>query len=179
MEDRVIKLASNLLHHSVNLKKGEKILIEMLGTECSDLASELIKQAKEIGAIPLFNILDYKVLKQLLLNCNEEQIKEYAKYDLDKMKNADCYIGIRSANPRDLDGVSNECMEIYNKFYQKPVHFEERVKNTKWCILRYPNDHMAKMAKMSLEEFTDFFYNVCTIDYGKMERAMEPFKKFN
>ena len=177
MENKIQKLASNLINHSVKLKKGEKILIEMLGTECSDLAVELIKQAKEIGAIPLFNIVDYRVLKEMLLNCTEEEIKEYAKYDLEKMQEVDCYIGIRSANPRELDGISKESMEIYNKLYQTPVHFEERVKNTKWCILRYPNESMEKMAKMTLEEFTDFFFKVCTIDYAKMEVAMEPLKQ--
>lgn len=177
MENKIINLASNLLNHSVKLKKDEKILIEMLGTDCSDLAIELIKQAKEIGAISLFNIIDYKVLKEMLLNCNEEQIIEYAKFDLEKMKAADAYIGIRSADPKDLDGISKENMDIYNKLYQTPVHFEERVKNTRWCILRYPNESMAKKAKMTLQEFTDFFYNVCTIDYTKMEVAMEPLKK--
>lgn len=177
MENMVSKLATNLLNHSVQLQKGEKILIEMLGTDCIDLAIELIKQAKEIGAIPLFNIIDYKVLKEMLLNCNVEQMEEYRKYDLIRMQDVDCYIGIRSANPKDLDGISKESMEIYNKIYQTPVHLEERVKNTRWCILRYPNESMAQMARMSLEKFTEFFYNVCTIDYSKMEKAMEPLKQ--
>ncbi len=176
MENRVKKLALNLLNHSVKLKAGEKILIEMLGTDCVDLANELISQAKQIGAIPLFNIIDYKVLKQLLINCTEEQIKLYAKYDLAKMQDVDAYIGIRSQSIKDLDEISNESMEIYNRLYQTPVHFNERVKNTKWCILRYPNDQMAKMAKMSLEDFTEFYYDVCTMDYSKMEKAMEPLK---
>ena len=173
---RIEKLAKQLLTFSVRIKKGEKILIEMLGTECSDLAIELIHQAKEMGAIPLFNIIDYKVLREVLLNCTEEQIKEYARIDLERMKMADCYIGIRSADSKELKGISNESMEIYNKYYQMPVHFEERVKNTRWCILRYPSEEMAQKAKMSLEEFSDFFYNVCTIDYSKMEKAMEPLK---
>ena len=127
MDERIRKLASNLLNHSVRLKKDEKILIEMIGTDCSDLAIELIKKSKEIGAIPLFNIIDYKVLKEILLNSNKEQIEEYAKYDLIKMQNVDAYIGIRAANPKELDGISKENMEIYNKYYQTPVHFEERV----------------------------------------------------
>lgn len=177
MNSKIKKLASNLLNDSVKLQTGEKILIEMLGTDCSDLACELIKQAKEIGAIPVFNIIDYKVLKELLLNCSEDQIKAYAKYDLERMENVDSYIGIRSANPKELDGISKESMEIYNKYYQTPVHFEERVKNTKWCILRYPNEWLANLAKMSLEDFTEFFYNVCTLDYDKMEKAMEPLKQ--
>lgn len=177
MQEKIKKLASNLLNHSVRLKKGEKILIEMIGTDCQDLAIELIKQAKEIGAIPVFNIIDYKVLKELLLGCKEEQIREYAKYDLIRMQDVDSYIGIRAANPKELDGIPKESMEIYNKYYQMPVHFEERVKNTKWCILRYPNEWLAKKAKMNLEDFTEFFYNVCTIDYDKMEKAMEPLKQ--
>ncbi len=177
IDERNKKLAKILLEHSVKLQRGEKILIEMLGTDCSDLAIELIKQSKEIGAIPLFNIIDYKVLKELLLNCNKEQIIEYAKYDLIKMQNADAYIGIRSTNTKDLEGISTECMEIYNKYYQTPVHLEERVTNTKWCILRYPNEEMANMAKMDLDEFTTYFYNVCTLDYAKMEQAMEPLKQ--
>ena len=176
MDNRVQQLASNLLNHSVKLKAGEKILIEMFGTDCVDLANELISQSKEIGAIPLFNIIDYKVLKELLLNCTEQQIKTYAKYDLVKMQDVDAYIGIRSQSIKDLNGISNESMEIYNKLYQTPVHFNERVKNTKWCILRYPNDQMAKMAKMSLEDFTEFYYDVCTMNYDKMEKAMETLK---
>lgn len=177
MGEKIEKLASNLLNQSVKLKKGEKVLIEMIGTNCMDLTVELIKQTKKLEAIPIFNIIDYKVLKELLMNCNEEQIKEYAKFDLEKMEEADAYIGIRAANPMELNDIPKESMEIYNKYYQTPVHFEERVKHTKWCILRYPNKWLAKQAKMNLEEFTEFFYNVCTIDYGKMEKTMEPLKQ--
>ena len=177
MDNRINKLSSNLLNYSVKLQKDETILIEMIGTDCTDLAAELIRQAKKIGAIPLFNIIDYKVLKELLINCDEEQINEYAKIDLERMKSADAYIGIRSANPKELDGISKESMEIYNKYYQVRVHFEERVKNTRWCILRYPTEWLAVKAKMNLQDFTDFYYNVCTIDYSKMEKAMEPLKE--
>lgn len=171
------ELAKVLLNHSVKLQKWETLFVEMLGTDCSDLAIELIKQAKEIGANPIFNILDYKVLKEILMNCNEEQIKKYAEIDLYRMKMADAYIGIRSSSSKQLEGIPKESMEIYNKLYTTPVHFEERVKRTKWCILRYPNEEMAQMAKMNLEEFTEFFYKVCTVDYDKMEKAMEPLKQ--
>ena len=39
---------------------------------------------------------------------------------LEKIKEADAYIGIRSANPKELAGISKQSMEIYNKFYQTP-----------------------------------------------------------
>lgn len=98
--------------------------------------------------------------------------------DLERMKSVDAYIGIRAdSNTSELNGLSKESIELFNKYYQFPVHFEERVKNKKWCILRYPNESMAQMSKMSTEEFEDFFFDVCTIDYKKMSRAMEPLKE--
>ena len=59
-------------------------------------------------------------------------------------------------------------MKMYNKYYTTPVHLEERVKNTKWCILRYPNASMAQMSKMNQDEFEDYFFKVCNLDYKKV-----------
>ena len=36
---------------------------------------------------------------------------------------------------------------------------------------------MAQSAKMSLEAFEDYFYNVCNLDYGKMNDAMDSLKE--
>ena len=55
-----------------------------------------------------------------------------------------------------------------------PVHIQERVSNTKWCILRYPNYAMAQAANMSTAAFEEFYFNVCNLDYGKMDQAMDP-----
>lgn len=171
---RIEKLANNLLSHSVNIQKNENILIEILGEDAIPLGKELIRQAELKGANPYFNIVNYEILKEILKNCSEEQIKLYAKHDLERMKDMDAYIGIRaSSNTAELNGIPGERMEIYNKYYTVPVHFEERVKNTKWCILRYPNSSMAQMSNMSTEEFEDFYFKVCTLDYEKMSKAMD------
>ena len=171
---RIEKLASNLLNHSINLQKGEKILIEIIGMDAIPLGKELIKQSENIGALPFFYILDYEIMREMLKNATEEQIQIYAKTDLQRMKDMDAYIGVRaSTNVSELNGISKEKMELYNKYYTLPVHFEERVKHTKWCILRYPNASMAQMSNMNTEEFEDFYFNVCTLDYDKMSRAMD------
>lgn len=171
---RIEKLANNLLNYSVNLKKGEKILIEIIGVDGIPLGKELIRQAESIGAYPCFNIIDLEIMREMLVNISEEQLKIYAKYDLQRMKDMDAYIGIRaSANTAELSGISKEKMELYNKYYTLPVHLEERVKNTKWCILRYPNYSMAQMSNLSTEQFEDFYFKVCTLDYEKMSKAMD------
>ena len=174
---RIEKLATNLLTYSVNIQKGENILIEVLGEDGIPLAKELIKKAEELGAKPYFNIINYELLRIMLENATEEQIKTYGKHDEDRMKDMQAYIGIRAtSNNSELNGISKEKMELYNKYYIVPVHFEERVKNTKWCILRYPNNSMAQMSKMNKDDFEDFFYKVCNLDYSKMSKAMDSLK---
>ena len=177
-DERIEKLASNLLIHSVNLQKGENILIEILGEDGIPLAKELVKKAEEIGAKPFFNIINYEVLRLMLQNSTKEHIELYAKHDEARMKDMQAYIGIRAtSNSSELSGLSREVLELYNKYYTIPVHFEERVKRTKWCILRYPNHSMAQMSKMNIDEFEDFFFKVCNVDYSKMSKAVEPLKK--
>ena len=67
---RIEKLANNLLNHSINLQKGEKILIEIIGMEAIPLGKELIRQAENIGATPFFNIIDYEIIREMLINAN-------------------------------------------------------------------------------------------------------------
>lgn len=174
---RIEKLANNLLTYSVNIKKGDNILIEILGEDGIPLAKELIKITEELGAKPYFNIINYEILRVMLQNATEEQIKMYSKHDELRMKDMQAYIGIRATpNNSELNGISKEVMELYNKYYTVPVHFEERVKHTKWCILRYPNSSMAQMSKMNKDEFEDFFFKVCNLDYLKMSKAMDTLK---
>ncbi len=174
---RYEKLANNLLTYSVKIKKGENILVEILGEEGIPLAKEIIRNAERLGARPYFNIINYEILKEMLQNADEEQIKMYAKHDKAKMKDMDAYIGIRAtSNTSALNGIDKKIMELYNKYYTTPVHFEERVKHTKWCILRYPNNSMAQMSKMNTDEFEDFFFKVCNLDYEKMSKAMDSLK---
>ena len=57
------------------------------------------------------------------------------------------------------------------------MHSDIRVPKTKWCVLRYPNGSMAQLANMSTDAFTDFYYNVCNLDYAKMGKAMDSLVK--
>ena len=174
---RIEKLAHNLLTYSIDLKENDNILIEVLGEDGIPLAKELMRQAEQMKAKPYFNIVNYELLRIMLENATEEQIKLYGKHDEARMKDMDAYIGIRAtSNTSELSKIDSKIMNMYNKYYTVPVHFEERVKRTKWCILRYPNNSMAQMSKMTLEEFEDFYFNVCNLDYSKMSKAMDNLK---
>ena len=44
-------------------------------------------------------------------------------------------------------------------------------------MLRYPNDAMAQLAGVSTEEYEDFYFRACLVDYDKMGRAMRHLEK--
>ena len=172
-DPRYNKLAYNLINYSCRLKEGEKVLIEGIGN-CIPLVKELINEAYKAKAIPLVTLNNKEVDRELLKNCTSEQLKLMAKYESERMKDVDAYIGIRaSENTAETSDVPPKKMDLYNKLFSNPVHGEIRVPHTKWVILRYPNYGMAQSANMSSEAFEDFYFDVCNLDYSKMSKAMD------
>jgi aminopeptidase len=173
LDPRIKELATNLINYSVELKKGEKILIEVFGAE-NPLARQLVKEAYEIGALPFIEVNDELLNRELLIKASAEQLEAQARYHKMRMEEMDAYIAIRSAeNITQNSDVPSENMQLYMEKFIKPIHGEIRVPNTKWCVLRYPNHSMAQSASMSTEAFEDFYFDVCTLDYAKMSEAMD------
>lgn len=178
MQDiRINQLAKGLINYSCALKKGDKVLIEAKGIDYM-LVNALIKEAYNVGAIPFVEYYDNRITRELLLGQTEEQAKLRAKFDGARMAEMDAYIGIRGGeNCNELSDVPSDKMKIESEFYSHPVHHEIRVKKTKWVVLRYPNQGMAEQAGMSTDAFEDFYFNVCNLDYSKMDKAMDALKK--
>ena len=173
-DPRIEKLAENLINYSCELKKGEKIFIENIGAEVP-LTRALIRQAYKVGAIPYHSIKNPELQRVLLEQCTEEQLKDMARYELERMKDMQAYIGIRAGdNVSELGAVPPEKMKLYMSLFMTPVHSMQRVAHTKWCILRYPTHSMAQLANTPTEYFEDFYFNVCNLDYSKMSKAMDP-----
>lgn len=172
MDARINQLAKLLTGYSCRLKPGEKVLIEYTGMAARPLVKELIKETYALGAVPFVNISDSQITRQLLIGATEEQLKFQNDVDMMQMKGMDAYIAVRgSDNTSELSDVPAENLSLESRM-SEPV-LTERVNNTKWVVLRYPNDAMAQLAGMSTEAFEDFYFNVCTLDYGKMSKAMD------
>lgn len=172
MDNRIEKLSRLLVEYSCSVKAGEKVLIEYEGAETKDLVKNIIDVIYEKGGIPFVNINDSEITRKILLNCTEEQIATMKSYKMKQMEAMDAYIGIRGgSNTCELSDVPSEKLSIYNKGLLDVLNY--RVDKTKWVILRYPNYSMSQMAGTSLEAFTDFYFDVCTLDYLKMSKAMD------
>ena len=177
MDYRLQKLAENLVNYSCDLKKGEKVLIESNGTEGLPLVKQVIKEVYKVGAVPFINIRRSDVERELLLGASEEQLKLLGELDKCRMENMDAFIGINSnLNQTELSDVPAEKMNLYDNFYSQPVHLTTRVEKTKWVVLRYPTNSLAQSSSKSLESFENFYFDVCNLDYKKMDNAMQPLK---
>ncbi len=179
MDERVKQLAKNLVQHSCEVKKGEKVYIHYVGSATEDLAMQLIREVYVQGGIPFPHYTSSKVQREMLLNATEEQLKIMAEIDAAEMKQMDCYIGVRGTdNVSELSDVPAEKMQMYSKLYFAPVHQDVRVKETRWVVLRYPNESMAQLSNMSTVAFENFYFDVCTFDYKKMGEAMIPLVEY-
>ena len=166
-------LARQLLDYSVRLQKGEILYLEIKGKDTLEIGKQIIRLATERGAVPFWFYNDESLLRQWIGHATKEQHQKQAGLHLELMKRADAYIGLRgSDNPFDLADIPLDQMDLWNSVFYKPVHLEERVKRTRWVVLRYPNNAMAQLAETSQESFEDFYFDVCCADYAKMSQAM-------
>ena len=173
MDDRIKKLSDILVNYSCKVKKGDKVMISYEGEACKHLVRQIIKDVYTVGGLPYAEIRDSSVNREILLGCEASQIEFMNDYLLAQMKGMDAYIAVRGGqNTSELSDVPQERLNIYNKGL-RPV-LDYRVNHTKWVVLRYPNYAMAQLANTSLEAFEEFFFNVCTLDYDKMSKAMDP-----
>jgi len=173
-DPRIQKLAENLVNYSMKLTKGEKLLINVTGPDAEPLVNEVVKEAFKVGALPFVNVENNRLNRTLIKGASDELFEEMARFDRFRMKDMDAFLGIGAVeNSSETSDVSGETMSRYMEKYYKPVHFDERIKNTKWTVMRYPTNSMAQQANTSLESFEDFYFQVCNLDYEKMSKAMD------
>lgn len=167
-------LARQLIDYSLELHKGEVLYLEIKGKDTLELGKQVIKIATERGAVPFWYYNDESLIRPWVREASDDQHRIQAEMHLKLMERADAYIGLRgSDNPFDLADIDLKKIEKYNSLFYKPVHLEERVKRTRWVVLRYPNNAMAQLAQTSQEAFEDFYFEVCCADYAKMSKAQD------
>jgi aminopeptidase len=168
-------LAEILIDHSTRLKRGDRLLIECFDLEDSTLPRLLVQKAARRGAQALVEIKDTRILRELIRNASEGQMRVLGECELYRMERMDAYIALRGArNINEMADVPAEKLGLYNTHYLKPVHFERRIKSTRWCVLRLPNASMAQQAGMSTDAFESFYFDVCNLDYSRLARSLQP-----
>lgn len=167
------QLAKVLVEHSTRLRPGERVLIEATDVP-EDLVVAVTRCASEHGSIPYVILRSNAITRALLHALPEQGFQLWGEHEARLMAKMDAYIGIRgSYNIAEMSDIPVQQMNAYKAHVIKPVHFDIRVPKTKWVVLRYPTASMAQQACMSSEAFEDFYFRVCTLDYGTLSHHMQ------
>ena len=178
IDDRITRLAENIVVNSLKLKKGETVYIEAFSAGTRDMFEALIKAVVKAGGVTFYYFNDNAFVIDAIDGANAKQVQDWADLHKYLMQKADCYVGVRGYEDMfAFSGVDLKAQDLYRKIFQEQVHMRERLPHTRWCVLRYPNSAMAAMSRMSLKEFEDFYFNACLLDYRKMGQAMRPLKE--
>lgn len=174
-DSRFDDLARQLCNHSTTLKAGEKLLIDAIDIP-EEMAIALVRAARALDAIPFVNIRSNRIARELQMNATDAQFEIFADFEMYQMKHMDAYIAIRgSQNISELSDVPSAKAALVQEKV-RPV-LDQRVNQTKWCVLRWPTPSMAQQAGMSTEAFEDFYFRVCTLDYQALTPAMNSLAK--
>ncbi len=168
-------LAKLLVEYSIRLKRNETVLIEPFDIP-DEMTIALIRAAQKLRGIPFVQTQHTRINRALALEASDRQLNLLASHELARMKKMDAYIAVRGSNNiTELSDVPPEKMKLLAK-KMRPVQ-DQRVKKTKWVVLRWPTPSMAQLAGMSTEAFEDFYFEVCTLDYRKLQPGMKALKR--
>ena len=117
-DPRYTKLARLLVEYSTALKKGDRVLLDMI--EVPDgFTVELIRAVRGVGATPLVEVRHGRVTREVLRQTNEKHSSLIRDLELYRMKRMQAYIAIRGShnanessdvpvpNERELNDVNN------------------------------------------------------------------------
>ncbi len=174
MNPLYLKLAKVLCSHSTKIVSGEHVLLDLWETPV-EMAEALIDEISARGAFAHVEIGDSRISRKLAISSGGNRLAVESDCSLYKMKKMNAYIAIRGASNifEKSDIPQNRMAEISAAMKES---IDWRVNKTKWVVLRWPNPAMAQLAQMSTEAFEKFYFDVCTMDYSKMEEGMAAMK---
>jgi len=177
MEDTRLKaLADILVDYSLEVKKGERILIKTDEPEALPLMKELYKKVLAKGGYPLVRtqpeVFDYLLAtygtKNQIINSWDSET-----YELGEIQGR-----IRICAPKNPKIMANVNPGKFVLLQQKPgMLYYHRLDKIKWQLFYYPTEGLAQQMGMSLKETEDFIFKACLKDWKKETKKMEKIKK--
>jgi len=176
-DPRVSEMAKVLVDYSTRIKKGDRVLIAAAGFEAAPLVKEVYALCLQRGA----EYVEYsfslpEIDRQLYNLASKKQLEVFPQHKLDFYKTLTAYIGISAGENSMVNANSNQkSMVTYQKLTRPLV--DQRVRHTKWVVTRYPTQGAAQEARMSLDEYEDYLFGACNIDWAVESKKMEKLKK--
>ena len=122
-DPRYTKLAKLLVEYSTALKKGERILLDMIDVP-DEFTIELIRAARAVGAVPFVETRHTRVGREMLRDINEKHAQSVRDIEMFRMKKMQAYIAIRgSENASENADVPSDRMSMYSRVIRPVLNY--------------------------------------------------------
>jgi aminopeptidase len=175
-DPRLRKLAEVLVNYSARVQPGDVVLISAAGMEAAPLVKELYALCLEKGARYVEYEFTVPEISRLFYNgAKAEQIGYFPEHKLEFMKKVNVYIGLAASDNSMVMAQANQANMIAWSKMVRPI-IDQRVKKTRWVITRYPTHGAAQEARMSLDEYEDYLFAACCMDWEEESRKQDALK---
>lgn len=176
-DPRINQLAEILVDYSTRVKKDDVVLINAAGFEAMPLVKDLYSRCLKRGAKYVEYTFSVPEIDRNLYNlASKRQLEHFPQHKLDFYETLTVYIGISAGdNSMVMANARQEAMVAYQKL-TKPL-VDQRVKHTRWVVTRFPTHAAAQDARMSLDEYEDYLFSACCMDWKAESRKQDKLKK--
>jgi aminopeptidase len=162
-------LGEILVNYSTRTQASDRLLITMMELETFPLTLAVYEHAVRAGAYPQVQFASAYLERALLTYGNKELIARVPDLEWSGMEWADAYVGLRGArNPHELAGISPERLAAHKRALGAISAL--RNEQTRWVLVRVPNESFAQAAGMSLAAAMDFFFDATLRDWEEESR---------
>ena len=172
-DPRWAQVADVLVRHSTALRAGERVMIAMGGLETAPLTHALYEACIKAGALPQVQFLSAQLRRSLLLHGDERQLAWLPEIESYGMDWADVYFGLRGGGPLGEPGDISAAARSAHQAAQGAIS-ALRWQKTRWCLVRVPDETLARGAGVDLPTLRDMFFAGCLLDY---EAAAKDWRK--
>ena len=174
-DPRWMQLADILVNYSTRTQPGERVFITMMETETLPLVMGVYGKAIRAGALPQVEFVSAYLERELMRHGTMEQIEWVPEIQAYGMEWADVYIGLRGArNPHEFEGIGADRLAAHRRALGKTSAM--RIDQTRWVLIRVPNESFAQAAGTSLDDMMEFFFSATLRDWAEEARRYRELK---
>ncbi len=166
MNPIIRKHAEVLLKYSIDLKKGESILIT--GEVATlPLIRECYAVALELGGHPITRISDPTIGELAMKLASDEQLKYIQPSTKSLYESIDAFISVMgTSNTRNMSNIPAERMRLSSQARAPltKIYFERmKTGSLRWCGTLFPTLGNAQEASMSITDYEEFVFGACKL----------------
>jgi aminopeptidase len=167
MEGIYQKYARLLIHHSIELKKNDRLLI-MSTYLAEDLVKEVYREALKVGAFPETNISINGTERIFYDTAGDEQLRSVSPLVRYAIENYQALLIIRAPfNLKELENIDpakKQTVSLGRADINKTILKRGADGSLNWNLCMFPTDASAQECSMSKSEYEQFVFSACFLD---------------